>query len=52
MKLLLLIPILLLTSCQQYQYTVNYEKCNGQTGSVSYVSQDHIFSYPKPSKDI
>lgn len=37
MKLLLILSsIFLLASCQQYKYEVTYEKCNGQTGSVSY----------------
>ena len=35
MKLIILtFSILFLASCQQYQYDVTYEKCNGQTGST------------------
>lgn len=38
MKHLLLIPLLaiLLVSCTQYRYEVQYEKCNWQTWSLTY----------------
>ncbi len=29
--------VLMLAGCTQYRYDVKYEKCNGNTGSVSYV---------------
>ena len=36
--------ILFLASCTQYKYNVTYEKCNGQTGSISYTVEDKPFS--------
>lgn len=47
MKSILLISILLLSGCSQYRYDVNYEKCNGQTGSMSYVWLDEPYIYNK-----
>jgi hypothetical protein len=36
-RLLLLIPILF-TSCYNYEYVVEYEKCNGKKDTIKYVS--------------
>ena len=38
MKLILIPLLLLLASCSQYRYDFTYEKCNGQTGSYTYVN--------------
>lgn len=39
MKLLITFSLLLLTSCTQYRYDITYEKCNGHTGSTSYMNR-------------
>jgi hypothetical protein len=42
-----IIPIIListfLVSCTQYKYDVQYEKCNGHTGSITYTWMDGPF---------
>ena len=34
--ILLILLATLLVSCTQYRYEVQYEKCNGETGSLTY----------------
>lgn len=47
MKLILIPLLLLLASCSQYRYDITYEKCNGQTGSISYIWLDEPYIYSR-----
>jgi hypothetical protein len=44
MKLILIPLLILLASCSQYRYDIAYEKCNGQTGSVSVKPINFMYS--------
>lgn len=47
MKIIFIPFILLITSCSQYEYHVQYEKCNWQTGSTQFVGNLDPIYYPR-----
>jgi hypothetical protein len=43
--ILIAFALFILQSCSSYRYDVTYEKCNGSTGSVSYIAP-YMEDYP------